>query len=239
MGAMTVVHAVFAVHFWFGCYYDWVHVRIPKNEHMGMAFSFGNTEKLKFLTFWNALLQGLFFTICLLNDIIGTNEPNPKKTPIIRKVKDTLFTALAFPLSIFVGTTFWGIYAVDRELVFPKILDKYFPVWLNHVMHTNIMIFVLIEMAMNFRSYPKRKTGISILGVFMMCYLIWMHVIYHYSGVWVYPIFEVLNLPLRILFFVGLLVLIVVMYLIGEGLNNILWSNQIKAVKSNKAKKRH
>ena len=30
--------------------------------------------------------------------------------------------------------TFWGIYAVDRELVYPKALDKLIPPWLNHIM---------------------------------------------------------------------------------------------------------
>jgi len=30
--------------------------------------------------------------------------------------------------------TFWAIYAVDRELVFPKSLDGIIPVWQNHVM---------------------------------------------------------------------------------------------------------
>ena len=34
----------------------------------------------------------------------------------------------------FVVLTFWGIYAVDRELVYPKHLDKIVPVWLNHIM---------------------------------------------------------------------------------------------------------
>lgn len=34
------------------------------------------------------LLQSVFFTICFLNDIIGTNEKNPKTKPLIRKVKD-------------------------------------------------------------------------------------------------------------------------------------------------------
>ena len=34
----------------------------------------------------------------------------------------------------FVVVTFWGLYAVDRELVFPKHLDKIVPMWLNHVM---------------------------------------------------------------------------------------------------------
>lgn len=140
---------------------------------------------------------------------------------------------------MFVGLTFWALFTVNRELVFPKILDKYFPVWLNHVMHTNIMIFILIEMIMNFRAYPKRKVGISILGVFMLCYLIWIHIIHNYSGHWVYPVLEVLNLPMRIVFFAALLVLVVFLYLLGEKLNNIIWSNQIKAIKTNKLKKRH
>jgi hypothetical protein len=34
----------------------------------------------------------------------------------------------------FVVLTFWGIYAVDRELVYPKALDKLIPPWLNHIM---------------------------------------------------------------------------------------------------------
>lgn len=34
----------------------------------------------------------------------------------------------------FVCLVFWMIYAVDRELVYPKVLDKFIPVWLNHVM---------------------------------------------------------------------------------------------------------
>lgn len=54
MGVQTIVHAIFAVHFWFGCYYDWFYVRIPESEH-NIGFSFGKTEKLKFLTFWDAV----------------------------------------------------------------------------------------------------------------------------------------------------------------------------------------
>lgn len=34
----------------------------------------------------------------------------------------------------FVVLTFWGIYAIDRELVYPKALDKVIPSWLNHIM---------------------------------------------------------------------------------------------------------
>jgi len=45
----------------------------------------------------------------------------------------------------FVVLTFWGIYAVDRELVFPKALDGIIPSWLNHVMVGEIILPVDIK----------------------------------------------------------------------------------------------
>lgn len=39
-----------------------------------------------------------------------------------------------FFLFQFVFTSFWSIYAYDRELVFPKVLDDIIPTWLNHAM---------------------------------------------------------------------------------------------------------
>lgn len=63
--------------------------------------------------------------------------------------------------------------AIDRELVFPKALDEFFPSWLNHVMHTNIMIFTLLEMITSFRVYPKRSKGFTGLFVFTAIYFVW------------------------------------------------------------------
>ena len=50
--ANTVLHAVGAVHFTFGCYYDWFQVDIPK-EVSPIFAAFG--WKLKFLTYWDAV----------------------------------------------------------------------------------------------------------------------------------------------------------------------------------------
>lgn len=69
----------------------------------------------------------MYFTICLLNDFIGTNEVAPKRMPLIRKVKDYTLAAFAFPVALNVGVTFWTLMAIDRELVFPKALDAVFP----------------------------------------------------------------------------------------------------------------
>ncbi|GBP16731.1 Androgen-dependent TFPI-regulating protein [Eumeta japonica] len=79
-----------------------------------------------------SILQTLYFAIAVLNDLIGTNESWPKKTPLITRLRDTIFSSIAFPLAIFVAFTFWSIYAIDRELIFPRALDAVFPVWSNH-----------------------------------------------------------------------------------------------------------
>lgn len=63
----------------------------------------------------------------MLNDIFGTNEVSPRKTPALRQLKDYVFGAFAWPLALNVGVSFWTLMAIDRELVLPKVLDPYFP----------------------------------------------------------------------------------------------------------------
>ncbi|XP_073826631.1 androgen-induced gene 1 protein-like isoform X1 [Musca autumnalis] len=185
-------------------------------------------KKLQYLTYWNLIIQTLYYTISLVNDFVGSNEVMPKKTPLIRKIKDYMMTTFAFPIALNVGITFWGLYAVDRELVFPRVLDAVFPSWLNHIMHTNIVVFIVLEMFISFRSYPSRFKGLAGLSAFMLAYLVWLHVIKHYSGVWVYPVLEVLQLPQRIVFFIGSLVFTLGLYMFGEVVNNLVWSKELK-----------
>lgn len=54
MSVKTLCHLFAALHFWFGCYYDWNYVKIPSDVHR-MGSSFGKSGKLKFLTFWDAV----------------------------------------------------------------------------------------------------------------------------------------------------------------------------------------
>lgn len=62
---------------------------------------------------------------------------------------------------------------VDRELVLPKALDPYFPSWLNHLMHTLIVVTTVTEMFIAPRQYPKRTQGLGGLLSFMLTYLVW------------------------------------------------------------------
>lgn len=229
----ALFHFVGAIQFFFGCYYHYFYVRIPSTATSVTPFG----GKFKYLTYLNAMLQTVYFTVALMNDVFGSNESTSSNKPLIRRCKDILFSALAFPLSLFVGITFWGIYAVDRELILPKIMDEFFPTWLNHVMHSNIVIFTVIELATSFRMYPRRKVGLSILTTFMLFYVIWIHVIYYKTGSWVYPILSVLNWPIRIFFYLFSLSLVFGLYTLGESLNKSIWAKEVEStVKSGKKK---
>lgn len=231
----ALIHLLGCLQFSYSVYYDWNYVVIPISvSQMGSGYG----GKLKFLTFWNAILQSVYFTICLLNDIVGSNEISIKQKPLICKIKDYMYATLAFPVAMFVGVTFWILMAIDRELVFPKALDEFFPSWLNHVMHTNIVIFTLLEMITSFRVYPKRSKGFTGLFVFTAIYFIWVHVIFAKSGAWVYPVLEILNWWQRIIFFLLCLSLQVGLYIVGETLNEAKWGKVQKQLEVGRSSKK-
>lgn len=104
-------------------------------------------------------------------------------------------------------------------------------------MHTNIVIFILLELFISFRQYPNRKSGFSGLLIFNILYVIWIHIIKYKSGRWVYPILDVLSLPQRIGFIVFIGIFGVSFYFVGEYLNNKIWANELKPSKSAKKHK--
>ncbi|KAL7043016.1 hypothetical protein ACKWTF_001363 [Chironomus riparius] len=209
-----ILHILAIGQFFYAMHFNW-NLNIPdvKGVPKMLKMEFGGMSK--FLTYWCLIIQATYFIIALLNDVAGTNEVVLKssKVPLIRKFKDYFFAAFAFPVAFNVGITFWGLYAVDRELVFPKAIDAFFPNWLNHIMHTNIMIFIVLELFTSFRLYPSRKAGLAGLSIFMAAYLGWLHVIKYKSNIWVYPILEVLNLPQRLVFFALSLVFSIGLYI--------------------------
>ncbi|XP_014256058.1 androgen-induced gene 1 protein-like isoform X2 [Cimex lectularius] len=210
-----------ALHFAYACYYDWTYVVVPK-EVLPLYGTYG--YKLKFLTFWDAVTQACYFSLCVFIDIWGSKNDQNERNVLVR-IKDYVEASIAFPIAMFVGVTFWGLMAVDRELVLPAALDPYFPSWLNHMMHTNILIFQFLEIITSTRVYPQRKHALVGLMTFQTTYLIWMHIVHYKSGVWAYPIFEKLNVPLRIGFFVGCFTLGGLMYFLGEKLHYLLWQD--------------
>lgn len=173
-----------------------------------------------------------------MNDFLGSNESAIKDRPLIRKIRDYVFGTFAFPLAFDVGGMFWLLFAIDRELVLPKSSDAFLPSWFNHILHTNIMAFILFEMIFTYHKYPCRKSGLSGLGGFMFGYLAWVHVIWFKANAWVYPVLAILNWPQRIAFYLFTLSVPIVFYYIGEILNNQVWNKKrVGETLKNKGKK--
>lgn len=131
-----------------------------------------------------------------------------------------------------------------RNIGTDSIKKQYLFRWLNHVVHTNVMVFMLLELFISFRQYPSRGKCLFGLITFIVSYLAWIHVVKHYSGVWVYPILDVLPLPMRIIFFAGAIGATVGFYIIGETLNKKIWTKEIrlghrKSNQFNKVKKKY
>jgi FAR-17a/AIG1-like protein len=62
--------------------------------------------------------------LAFVNDLIGTNENQPKNRPLIRKIKDYCFATFAFPLAMNVGLLFHVLMLIDRKLVMPAEVDE-------------------------------------------------------------------------------------------------------------------
>lgn len=69
--------------------------------------------------------------------------------------------------------------------------------------------------------YPNRKAALRTLTVFSLIYLVWLYVIKHNTGKWVYNIFAVLNGPQRMAFFIASGLVTTGLYFIGEFTNKM------------------
>lgn len=183
------------------------------------------------------ILQIAYHTVAFLNDVFGTNAASPKKKPTIRLIKDVLFS-VAFPIAMYVSGAFWGIYAVDKDLIFPEHIAKLYPVWVNHVLHTTVAIFMFIELLTTNRNYPSRKVGLSVMSVFIGAYISWYLTVYFKTGTWAYPLFDELNWPLRIMFLLFSYLLVIAIYIFAEKLNYVTGSSKVEKNLSGKHKKR-
>ena len=68
---------------------------------------------------------------------------------------------------------FWGVYAVDRELIFPSVLDPHYPALLNHGVHTMPLLIGLLEVLLERHNYPSNRAALTLLLGFLGVYLGW------------------------------------------------------------------
>ncbi|XP_003746686.1 androgen-dependent TFPI-regulating protein [Galendromus occidentalis] len=174
LGAFTV--------YAYSAYYTMYHVETPKDEP-DLAYA----GKAKYLTHWNLCLCVFYFGLCLAATLV------PLKC--LRGLRDYIFCSVSLPSCIFVTTTFWALYAYDRELIFPKRLGHLYPDWLNHCSHTLITVTAIGEAFLHKPKVPSKFGGLVGALAWLAVYQVWVLYLGILKGVWVYPLLRRLSAP--------------------------------------------
>ncbi|XP_042239645.1 androgen-dependent TFPI-regulating protein-like isoform X2 [Homarus americanus] len=221
MGALrTLFHLILALHYGYGINVYLYGLNPPQEIIALRKIGYG---AFKYLTFWDMLLQFTYFTLAFVNDILGSCSITAKKQSALQKFCDFYFSTVVFAIGSFVSISFWGLYNINRDLIFPVVFDSWFPNWLNHNVHTTPLVGVLTELYLVPHTFPKRKTGLTVVTCLCLLYLIWVCFIAYQSGHWVYPILAALPLIERAVFISAMSVLISLFYIVGEVLNRNVW----------------
>ncbi|XP_063815449.1 androgen-induced gene 1 protein-like isoform X2 [Pseudophryne corroboree] len=227
-----VLHLAFLAWNVFGVYQN---VAFTSSSLEHGAHTYGG--RWKYLTFINQVIQTVFFGFCVSYDLVQLCLSSRNRICLfLTWLKDRTFCILAFPMSAFVVTSFWSIYNYDRELVYPKVLDSIIPQWLNHLMHSFVVLVMLIELLTCSHQYPSRKSGLATLMLFCIAYLSWILWVHHASGIWVYPILETLDAVGMSVFFAVSFLIMVPFYCLGEWLTQLRWGSR-RPSKTKKKKK--
>ncbi|KAL1501787.1 hypothetical protein ABEB36_007050 [Hypothenemus hampei] len=156
------------------------------------------------------MLQTLYFASSVLNDILKAIHFQNGFRQKIHRFNGFLFTSIIFPCTIFVSTAFWSVFFINREwvmgfilpqvMVLPEVCDEYVPKWLNHSIHTNVSIFLIIEVLITNQLLPSFRSALTGLTILTVIYDIVFFTTYFVYGRFVYGLFHIFNWPERILF---------------------------------------
>jgi len=218
----VLLHLISVIIYGYTILWGLVHENAPTSKPIGKIGG-----KLKYLTYWNLWIQFITFSLCLLNDLIVS--PNDRNYALITRIRDYSFNCLCQPIGILVVTTFWILYSIDRELIFPVAIEKYIPFWMNHSTHTIVLPIICMETYLVSHKRSSLATGISILLSFLLVYVLWILYIGVALDYWVYPVLNQLNWQLRAVFIIGCGVSAIAFYFVGQLTHNICWPHSLMA----------
>jgi len=208
-------HVGCGVYYIYGTYHD-LQIVTDHTQNYGGRF--------KYLTFLNLLIQLMYFIIAPMADVLTLLKGREDNWLV--KLRDLMFASLTFPICVFVASSFWGIYMIDRELIFPQALDKIFPPWLNHLLHTWCAVVIIVEGAFIKHKYPRNHVGLGLLAAFCATYLMWITWIAYVAEFWVYPFLRVMPNSGRIAFFTVAACVVAFFYFLGKWKTMFIWGGE-------------
>ncbi|CAJ0597437.1 unnamed protein product [Cylicocyclus nassatus] len=175
--ANKVLSIVFAV-IWSGSlYYDVAYQ--PRLGHDWYIY------KLVMLTNLNFVIIAIFAVFALTETLSIANTP-------IKSALDFSFYCTIFPVAVVTCALFWGLYAINPELVMPEWIARLIPQWLNHVTHTLPVIYVFFDLLTIRRSPPSHGKSLQMAVLHVVVYFLIIIAVRIFDGYWLYPLLEIL-----------------------------------------------
>lgn len=144
-----------------------------------------------FLTYQSLCIQ---FIACCLHLVVLF-------MPKYKLIRDIVYTSFAYPIGSIVVYSFWTIWITQgQEMIFPKIIEPYYPPWLNHVTHTIIVPINIAQAYITFHGYIKK--GALLTFAYIFSYVIFSYYIRLRCGMFVYPFMNTAS-PISLLIYFG------------------------------------
>ncbi|CAG9853822.1 unnamed protein product [Phyllotreta striolata] len=179
------------------------------------------THRFGYFTLWNFIFQMVFMIVAIIDESLKHLNVSKRKQQLLHKIRAEMYNVVLFPSSLMVATIFWSLFYMDRELVFPKVLDEFFPWWLNHMLHSFILLPVIIELLLpKEHHFVKFEKAVPILVFLFGLYTTMYFSIYFRHEVWLYPVYKIMTWPQRGLFTLGQFILALCYQKIGIELQN-------------------
>nr|AEE63176.1 unknown [Dendroctonus ponderosae] len=175
-----------------------------------------------YFTIWNFILQIIFLLLAIVDEVLKLANISRIQSGI-EKIRLSIFPSLVFPSGLIVACIFWGIWHIDRELIFPKTIDEFYPPWMNHALHTFIIFPLIIEVISQFKYNNvaiTKKRAAAILILYCAIYQTLYLSVYFLHGFWLYPIYKILTWSQRVGFIFGQIVLALSLQQLGFFLVN-------------------
>ncbi|KAG5884144.1 hypothetical protein JTB14_021809 [Gonioctena quinquepunctata] len=175
-----------------------------------------------FFTIWTFMLHIAFVILAIVDESSKILKLPALIQKLVGRTRASLFNTLLFPSCLLVSSLFWTIWHIDRELIFPKAVDEVFPSWLNHTLHTYTLLPMMLELLLPKKyDFVQFRNAAPILVVYFFVYGLVFLSVYLRHGVWLYPIFEFMDWPQRILFFIVILASMLIFQKTGISIQNI------------------
>ncbi|WKY16001.1 hypothetical protein Q1695_001016 [Nippostrongylus brasiliensis] len=152
--------------------------------------------KLVMLTNLNFIILTIFSLFTVIQTIIPP-------TRVLNSAIDYTYHCTIFPVAVVTCLLFWGLYAIDPQLVMPEWVAELIPSWLNHVTHTLPLIYVLFELIFFEKDAPTTKSSLWMAVTHVIIYYVIILSVRFFDEYWLYPLLEIFTWQHHIVAFIA------------------------------------